>query len=77
MLLSFSGQASRPVHRASSFKARLKILFSCYFEVSNNVWVSMRQEKIYRTAKIFLKMPNKTMDILVHDSTDRLMERCI
>jgi hypothetical protein len=28
-------RASRPVHRASRFKASLKILFSCYFEVSN------------------------------------------
>jgi hypothetical protein len=40
-------KASRPVHRASRFKysrvhqdsrfSSLKILFSCYFEVSNNV----------------------------------------
>jgi hypothetical protein len=32
--------------------------------------------EIYRTATIFKKMPNKTMDILIHDSTDRLTERC-
>ena len=31
----------------------------------------MRQEKYYRTATIIKKMPNKTMDILIHDSTDR------
>jgi hypothetical protein len=37
----------------------------------------MRQEKIYRTATIFKKMPNKTVDILIHDSTDRLTERYI
>jgi hypothetical protein len=62
-------RASRPVQRASRFKASLKILFSCYFEVSNNVFHETR--KIYRTATIFKKMPNKTMDILIHNSTDR------
>jgi hypothetical protein len=38
-------RASRPVHRASRFKASLKILFICYFEVSNNVWVSIWSKK--------------------------------
>ena len=30
-------RASRPVNTATRCKASLKILFSCYFEVSNNV----------------------------------------
>jgi hypothetical protein len=48
-------RASRPVHRASRFKVSLKILFSCYFEVSN----FHETRKIYRTATILKKMPTK------------------
>jgi hypothetical protein len=36
----------------------------------------MKQEK-YTEQQILKKMPNKTMDILIHDSTDTLTERCI
>jgi hypothetical protein len=36
-------RASMPVHRASRFKASLKILFSCYFEVSNNRYTEQQQ----------------------------------